>query len=116
MVDLEGVKEGAVSHARRGPGSAVSALAYAGAAILGIVAANYFGDAGLGLWYTLAGGAAIFLVPIFLLHDNSGYMGPVRMFLAVTGLTLMLRAVTGNGTTNSGLVNVPWPNEVGAVI
>jgi hypothetical protein len=106
------LKAGARSHG----GSALSATAYAGAAIVGVIGANYASGELNSALYSLVGGAIIFAVPVFLLHENSGMMGPVRLGFAVAGLTLIARGIVGNGTAGSGLINVPLPQQVGAVI
>jgi hypothetical protein len=96
-------------------GSALSAVAYAGAALAGVIAANY-SPASIGNYGNLVLGLVAFVVPIWVITENSGYWGPVRMFFAVGGLTLVLRSILGNGTATSGLISIALPAQVGAVI
>ena len=102
MVDF---KEGA----KASGGSALSALAYAGAAILGVITANYAETYLVQPWYNVIAGLVVFAVPVFALRQNMGMMGPVRMYLAVAGLCLIVNGIIG-------LLSVSLPAPVAAVV
>ena len=86
MVDLESHK-------------VVGVLSYAAAAVFGVVAANYveaYSGASVGNPFMLiVGGAVGLALPIWVIKDNTGMMGPVRLFFGVLGLTLIVRGIIG---------------------
>jgi hypothetical protein len=71
----------------------IGVATYSFAAILGVVAANYYEQALPGMYSEIIGGVIGLLIPCFLIKDNGGYMGPVRMFFGVAGLSLLIRGI-----------------------
>ena len=71
---------------------------YALMAILGVVTANAltatsFLSGANAAWGRLIVGAVIFAIPIFAVKGNQGFEGLIRMYLGVTGLTVLLRGI-----------------------
>lgn len=92
---------------KAGSGKIIVILEYSVAGILGIIVANYIGTAfALSGLYSGILGAVIFAVPC--IWSQAG-VGPVKLFLGVTGLTMVLRAVLG-------YANIALPSQVSPVI
>lgn len=90
-------------------------------AILGVITANAIDGAavfnsGMGAWIKLVLGAVIFAVPVIGIRGNSGWEGPVRMYLGVTGLTVFLRAILDAPTMGLTGLNASLPVSVQQVI
>ena len=91
-------------------------------AILGVITANaidsaaVFQSSGMGAWIKLVLGAVIFAVPVIGIRGNSGWEGPVRMYLGVTGLTVFLRAILDGPSAGLTGLNASLPVSVQQVI
>lgn len=98
--------------------SALNLFGLSLAGVLGFITANYLNlSASYGAWAELGAGAVIFLVPAFLIKEHGLAWGMLRIYLGITGLTMVLRSLIGYGS-NSGLIpNMPTiPAGVSAAV
>jgi hypothetical protein len=73
----------------------IGVISYSLAAVLGIVAANYYESWQPNATAQIVGGVVALAIPIWVMKENSGVMGPVRMWFAVAGLTMLIRGLIG---------------------